>query len=149
MSQRNTLEARILELNSQLGISKKQFSRAQSNQDLGRLIDELEDKLAQQSGEVDEGEDAVPEDGTPEDTQEVLISGATDVPEGAEIDDSVDGPEVNSNADGDLEIEALITLQLKGKSGPILIEKGQRDFVPEKEAMSAVEDRVAVLVGRL
>ncbi|GAA03226.1 hypothetical protein [Photobacterium leiognathi] len=141
------LHAHIDGLCEELNITDKPYTDKTTIEELQIIIDELEAQLPDDSDGIDEGDDLSQTDVK---NSDVLIGSIdeSDLPSGAVIDDGLDGPEVKSNADGDLLIEAACTVQLISHGNTLLLAKGKQAYVDEDAAMTAVEEQVAFFVAK-
>ena len=140
------LHSHIDGLCEELCITEKPYSDKNTTEELQIIIDELEAQLPDDGDCIDEGDDLSQPYVK---NSDVLISSIdkSDLPSGAVIDDGLDGPEVKSNADGDLLIEATCTVQLISHGNTLLLAKGEQAYVDEDSAMTAVEEQVAFFVA--
>jgi len=104
-------------------------------------------------GSTDKDNSSLDESGPTSNQSEATPSGSEitsvdikDIPENATIEDK--GVEVNSDENGDLEIKAKYTIIVKSHGKPLKIIKGEKAFVEEAAALSAVDEGVAALLSK-
>ncbi|MGI2933246.1 hypothetical protein [Vibrio fluvialis] len=167
MTNRELLQKRIDELCKELGIAESPYTDKTTEKQLNAIIDELEAKLPDEDDEHDESDQS--HDGSdqeasgPDDTsgsqaaptpdsdgqapaENEVLAIASELPEGATLTDDDNVPEVQSNAKGDLKVQALKTFQALSHGKPVIVTKGETAYLEEQAAMDAVDAGAAGLL---
>ncbi|MGI2879341.1 hypothetical protein ACRTDO_00900 [Vibrio furnissii] len=170
MTNKELLQKRIDELCKELGITKSPYTDKTSEKQLNAIIDELEAKLPDEGDEHDKSNES--HDGSdqeasgPDDTsgsqvapppdsagkapaENEVLAIASELPEGATLTDDDNVPEVQSNAEGDLKVQALKTFQALSHGEPVIVTKGETAYLEEQAATDAVDAGVAGYVVHL
>ncbi|MGI9835676.1 hypothetical protein ACJPQX_20755 [Vibrio vulnificus] len=136
-------QEQVDKLCQELGITEKQYNANTTIPELEAIIDKLEAQLP--DVDTDSGEENAEKHASGNDEIEISM---TDLPDGAEIDESLDlQVEVNGDDEGNLEVKAVSTFRCRVNDERITVLAGQRKLLPEDVAMDAVGIGVAVLIG--
>ncbi|WP_315919923.1 hypothetical protein [Vibrio fluvialis] len=170
MTNKELLQKRIDELCKELGIAESPYTDKTNEKQLNAIIDELEAKLPDENDEHDESDQS--HDGSdqeasgPDDTsgsqaaptpdsegqapaENEVLAIASELPEGATLTDDDNVPEVQSNAKGDLKVQALKTFQALSHGKPVIVTKGETAYLEEQAAMDAVDAGAAGLLAAI
>ncbi|HCG7105025.1 TPA: hypothetical protein NJ322_004326 [Vibrio parahaemolyticus] len=139
-------QEQVDQLCQELGITEKQYNANTTIPELEAIIDKLEAQLPDDSElETDSGEENTENNSGVNNEIEISM---TDLPDGAEIDESPDlQVEVNGDDEGNLEVKAVSTFRCRANKERITVLAGQHKLLPEDVAMDAVASGVAVLIG--
>ncbi|WP_337165770.1 hypothetical protein [Vibrio fluvialis] len=170
MTNKELLQKRIDELCKELGIAESPYTDKTTEKQLNTIIDELEAKLPDENDEHDESDQS--HDGSdqkasgPDDTsgsqaaptpdsdgqapaENEVLAIASELPEGATLTDDDNVPEVQSNAKGDLKVQALKTFQALSHGKPVIVTKGETAYLEEQAAMDAMDAGAAGLLATI
>lgn len=168
MSRKDNLKKRIDALCNELGLDKVPYDDRTTEAQLNVMIDELEASLPDgpdEGGSDDEtnpGEtDAETQDDDADDSagdeideseiddRPVVLVGVGELPPDETLTEDGEAPEVLTNDQGFVQVQALKAFQAKVDGHITLIKSGDTPYLDEDTAMEAVEAHLACFMARL